>query len=109
MRDGRVVGERKTSETDAKELARLMVGRDVLLRVQKGPATPGPCILRTRQLSTDRLHQISLDVRAGEITGIAGVEGNGQTELIETLAGLTDPSRIQGSIEFEGRDITHLS
>src|SRR5213592_60558 len=78
MRDGRVVGQRKTSETNAAELARLMVGRDVLLRVEKKPPTPGAPVLAVRHLSmTTHLHDVSFEVRAGEIVGIAGVEGNG--------------------------------
>src|SRR5687767_4215936 len=112
MRDGRVVGQVKTSETNAAELARLMVGREVLLRVDKTPATPGEVLLQVKNLSvagpdgSARLRGISLDVRAGEIVGIAGVEGNGQTELIEALAGLIPGSYITGTINFEGRDIT---
>jgi simple sugar transport system ATP-binding protein len=115
MRDGRVVAERKTSETNAAELARLMVGRDVLLRVEKPPASPGAVVLRLRNVSmvagdgTRRLQNLSLEVRAGEITGIAGVEGNGQTEVIEALAGLVDPGQISGQIEFEGNDIRRMS
>jgi simple sugar transport system ATP-binding protein len=111
MRDGRVVGQVKTSETNAAELARLMVGRDVLLRVEKQEAHPAEAVLRVNNLSmkgTDgarRLDDISFDVRAGEIVGIAGVEGNGQTELIETLAGLVDPARVAGEILFEGKSI----
>src|SRR3989475_8013484 len=87
MRDGRVVGQRKTNETNAAELARLMVGRDVLLRVEKTQSRPGAPVVRVTNLSmkaadgTQRLAGISFDVRAGEIVGIAGVEGNGQTEL----------------------------
>jgi general nucleoside transport system ATP-binding protein len=109
MRDGRVVGQRKTVETNAAELARLMVGRDVLLRVEKKPAMPGSVVLSVRQLSlAGRLRQISLEVRSGEIVGIAGVEGNGQTELIEALAGLVDGRRLTGSIAFSGRDISAL-
>jgi simple sugar transport system ATP-binding protein len=107
MRDGRVVGERKTSTTNAAELARLMVGRDVLLRVQKKPAIPGDAVLQVRNLSmNDRLHGVSLDVRAGEIVGIAGVEGNGQTELIEALAGLRDSNELSGNVLFGGKDIS---
>jgi general nucleoside transport system ATP-binding protein len=112
MRDGRVVGERKTSETSAAELARLMVGRDVLLRIEKPAASPGETVLGVRSLNmtagdgTRRLDGISLDVRAGEIVGVAGVEGNGQTELIEALAGLIVPPAISGTVEFMGRDIT---
>src|ERR1051326_5185266 len=107
MRDGRVVGELKTSETNAAELARLMVGREVLLRVEKHEGKPGGTVLSTRGLTilgrdgSKRVNDVSFEVRAGEIVGIAGVEGNGQTELIETLAGLTDPARITGEINFE--------
>ena len=114
MRDGRVVGELKTRETNAAELARLMVGREVLLRVEKGRATPGDVRLRVRDLSVagrtgvPRLRGVSLEVRAGEIVGIAGVEGNGQTELVEALAGLIPAGQISGAILFGGRDITRL-
>src|SRR5260221_667178 len=93
MRDGRVVGEVKTSGTNAAELARLMVGREVLLRVQKPDAKPGAALVSLHDLSiagrdgTKRVDKVSFEVRAGEIVGIAGVEGNGQTELIEALAG----------------------
>jgi len=110
MRDGRVVGQRKTAETTAAELARLMVGREVLLRVQKKPAVPGRVILNVRQLSLKgRLRNISFQIRAGEILGVAGVEGNGQTELIEALAGLVDPVGLNGSIDFDGKEILSLS
>src|SRR2546425_147027 len=113
MRDGRVVGELKTSETDAAELARLMVGREVLLRVAKPDAKPGAAILSTSGLTilgrdgSKRVDRVSFEVRKGEIVGIAGVEGNGQTELIEALAGLIPGSHTSGSISFEGRDVTH--
>jgi simple sugar transport system ATP-binding protein len=109
MRDGHVVGRRATRDTNVAELARLMVGRDVLLRVEKKPASPGPVVLQLRNFSVARrLHDISFDVRSSEIVGIAGVEGNGQTELIEALAGLVDPSRLAGAVEFEGENITSL-
>ena len=104
MRDGRVVGVLSTRETSAAEIARLMVGREVLLRVDKAPATPGGVRLQVRDLNvtgpdgSPRLRGISLDVRAGEIVGIAGVEGNGQTELIETLAGLTPRAQVTGRV-----------
>jgi simple sugar transport system ATP-binding protein len=113
MRDGRVVGNLKTSETNAAELARLMVGREVLLRVEKPDAKPGAPMLAVSGLSitgrdgTKRLNNVSFDVRAGEIVGIAGVEGNGQTELIEALAGLIPGSYISGKIGFEGKDVTN--
>ncbi|HEX8493699.1 MAG TPA: ABC transporter ATP-binding protein [Pyrinomonadaceae bacterium] len=112
MRDGKVVGEVKTSETNAAELARLMVGRDVLLRIEKPEARAGESVLSVRDLSvtardnTRRLDSISFEVRAGEIVGIAGVEGNGQTELVESLAGLVASSQTKGTVEFMGRDIT---
>jgi general nucleoside transport system ATP-binding protein len=112
MRDGRVVGNLKTSETNAAELARLMVGREVLLRVEKPDAKPGAAVLEIRGLTIlgrdgqKRVENVSFEIRAGEIVGIAGVEGNGQTELIEALAGLIPGSHISGSIVFAGRDIT---
>jgi general nucleoside transport system ATP-binding protein len=114
MRDGRVVGRLKTKETNAAELARLMVGRDVLLRVEKPQAKPGKTVLSVRNLSVaagsgSGVRDVSFEVRAGEIVGVAGVEGNGQTELIEALAGLVPPSQISGAVEFEGRDITRAS
>jgi ABC-type uncharacterized transport system ATPase subunit len=115
MRDGKVVGQLQTSETNAAELARLMVGRDVLLRVEKQLAHPADAVLRVSNLyvkgrdGTRRLDDISFDVRAGEIVGIAGVEGNGQTELIETLAGLSDPARVGGEVLFEGKTIMRLN
>src|SRR5438874_1729966 len=94
MRHGRGVGELKTSETNAAALARLMVGREVLLRVEKPDAKPGAAVLGARGLTivgrdgSRRVDDVSFEVRAGEIVGIAGVEGNGQTELIEALSGL---------------------
>jgi simple sugar transport system ATP-binding protein len=112
MRDGRVVGNLKTSQTNAAELARLMVGREVLLRVEKPDAKPGAVVLELRGLTIlgrqgqKRVDNISFALRAGEIVGIAGVEGNGQTELIEALAGLIPGSHVSGSILFAGRNIT---
>lgn len=115
MRDGKVVGNVQTSETNAAELARMMVGREVLLRVEKPAAHAGATVLSLRNLSvlgrdgSKRLDGVSFDVRAGEIVGIAGVEGNGQTELVEVLAGLIPGSHVSGSIGFDGRDITRLN
>ena len=112
MRDGRVVGRVATSETNAADLARMMVGREVLLRVDKPDAKTGAAELTVRNLSitakggAKRLDEVSFEVRKGEILGIAGVEGNGQTELIEALAGLVNPSQLAGKILFEDRDIT---
>jgi ABC-type uncharacterized transport system ATPase subunit len=115
MRDGRVVGRLKTGETNAAEIARVMVGRDVLLRVEKGPAKPGEVRLRVQNLSVAgdgghaRVKRMSFDVRAGEIVGIAGIEGNGQTELIEALAGLVPTALMSGSIVFRGQEIARLN
>src|SRR5215218_1779833 len=115
MRDGKVVGRVQTKETNAAELARLMVGREVLLRVEKPDARVGRPQLEVRNPSvTDiggakRVDGVSFEVRSGEIVGIAGVEGNGQTELIEALAGLVEPPALSGAIIFGGHDITATS
>ena len=115
MRDGRVVGRVQTKDTNAAELARLMVGREVLLRVEKPEPTIGETELEVKDLSVadiaggKRVNAVSFEVRRGEIVGIAGVEGNGQTELIEALAGLVDPARISGAINFEGKDLKSVS
>lgn len=113
MRDGRVVGQVQTSATNAAELARMMVGREVLLRVEKSKPNVGDAVLSVQRLTVvvsggERgLRDVSFDVRAGEIVGIAGVEGNGQTELIECLAGLTPITEVSGVIALEGKDIAH--
>jgi len=112
MRDGKSVGNVKTSETDAKGLARMIVGRDVLLRVEKEDAEVGNTVLSVRDLTVSGKHGlavngVSFDVKAGEIVGIAGIEGNGQTELIEAIAGLCQ-SR-SGRVEFEGKNVTGLN
>ena len=108
MRDGRVVGNKPTKETTAAELARLMVGRDVLLRVEKSAKQPGEVVLSVKNLRLgSKLNDISFEVRAGEIVGIAGVEGNGQTELIEVIAGLQHSS--DGSFALGGHDLSQSS
>jgi len=94
MRQGQMVATRKTSETSVEELAELMVGRRVLLRVEKGDARPGAVKLSVKDLvvtdsrGVTMVRGVSFDVRAGEIVGIAGVAGNGQSELIETICGV---------------------
>jgi general nucleoside transport system ATP-binding protein len=109
MRQGAVVGEFATRDTSPRQLAETMVGRAVLLRVGKGPAQPGETLLSVRDLEVRdragvaRLKGVSFDVRAGEIVGVAGVSGNGQTELLEVLAGIRAPSR--GAIRLGGRDV----
>jgi ABC-type uncharacterized transport system ATPase subunit len=98
LRRGKNAGNLVTSQTNQAEIARMMVGREVLLRVEKPPAHPGPVILHVENLNADSdrglqvLHDVSLEVRSGEILGIAGVEGNGQTELVETLTGMRKPT-----------------
>jgi ABC-type uncharacterized transport system ATPase subunit len=115
MRDGKVVGRLRTSDTNAAELARLMVGRDVLLRVEKPDPKPGAVVLSVRNVSiaaaggSKPVENISFDVRGGEIVGIAGVEGNGQTELVEALAGLVDPTRLSGDVSLEGEGLRGVS
>lgn len=111
MRDGRSVGNVQTAETNAKDLARMIVGRDVLLRVEKTDAQISGNVLDVDGLVAPGRHGtavagVSFSVAAGEIVGIAGIEGNGQTELIEALAGLVKPTA--GRILFEGRDVTDL-
>jgi simple sugar transport system ATP-binding protein len=111
MRDGKVVGHLETKDTNAAELARLMVGREVLLRVEKGEAKVGEAELTVNSLTVTandgsrRVDNVSFQVRKGEIVGIAGVEGNGQTELVEALAGLVGAAHLSGKIEFEGKNI----
>jgi simple sugar transport system ATP-binding protein len=112
MRDGRVVGNLLTREATAEGLARLMVGRDVLLRVQKGDPHARQAVLSVSGLGLQAqdgnavLEDVSFDVRAGEILGIAGVEGNGQTELVEILAGLRE--QTSGEVLLEGKPISRL-
>jgi len=106
LRGGRVVGTTTPQQTDRAGLAEMMVGRSVLLSVDKGPARPGEVVVNVENLyvSDDRrlpaVQGVSFQVRAGEILGIAGVEGNGQRELVEALTGLR-PSAA-ASMEYAG-------
>ncbi|MBO8092611.1 MAG: ABC transporter ATP-binding protein [Prosthecochloris sp.] len=116
MRRGNITATVPTSSVSKKDLARMMVGRDVLLRVNNPPSEPGPEVLDINALSlVDRkrrrvLDELSLSVRTGEIYGIAGVEGNGQNELLDILWGMHDrESRITGSIRISGTDLIGLS
>jgi len=110
IRRGRVVGARKPAETDEDDLAELMVGRNVELTVDRGTSHPGEPVLVVDQLHAkdDRRHEtvrgISLSVRGGEILGIAGVAGNGQDELVQSLTGLRRPSA--GRVTIAGKDVT---
>ncbi|MDJ0627770.1 MAG: ABC transporter ATP-binding protein [Rhodobacter sp.] len=108
MRRGEMVATVRTTETDPEQLAELMVGRKVLLRVDKKPATPGETVLEVENLhvfdddGVERLKGITFEVRAGEILGIAGVSGNGQSELLEVLGGI---SAGTGRIRINGEEI----
>jgi simple sugar transport system ATP-binding protein len=110
MRLGEIVADLKTAETDQEQLAELMVGRKVLLRVDKQPAQPAEPVLTVTDLSVydrlgvERVRGVSFEVRAGEIVGIAGVAGNGQSELLEALAGIRPMAA--GRIEVQGVEIT---
>jgi simple sugar transport system ATP-binding protein len=110
LRDGELVGTVNKEDTSAEELARMMVGRPVVFDIEKSPATPGDVVLSVSDLEVQdergvqMVRGIDLEVRAGEILGIAGVEGNGQTELVEALAGLLKPKA--GKIQISGLDIT---
>jgi simple sugar transport system ATP-binding protein len=109
MRQGAVVHETATRDTSPRDLAEQMVGRAVLLRVEKGPAQPGRVLLEVKnlevrdRLGVSRVKGASFSLRAGEIVGIAGVSGNGQSELLEAVAGIR--ARAGGEILIEGRDI----
>jgi len=111
MRDGRVAGVVPARGTTTEELARMMVGRDVLLAVEKEEKEPGPPVLSVSGLSAvgrkgaRALDDVSLEVRAGEVLGIAGVQGNGQTELVEVIAGLRRASA--GTVRVCGRETTN--
>lgn len=109
IRRGKTIGTRRTSETTTQELAELMVGREVLLRVERPPAHPGESILEAHNLrctgdhGTITLNIESLQLRRGEILGVCGVEGNGQSELVEVLSGLRRPD--SGSLEIKGQNV----
>ncbi len=109
MRRGELVADFETKKTNVGELAEAMVGRRVLLRVEKGAAHPGEVVLDIKNVTwrdrkgIARVDSVSFQVRKGEIVGIAGVSGNGQSELLDCIAGITKPA--SGQIIFEGKDI----
>jgi simple sugar transport system ATP-binding protein len=113
IRGGKVIGTTTPKESDQNQLAAMMVGRDVLLEVNKTPAKIKDTVLEVKDLAVlDDLNHvavknISFDVRGGEILGIAGVQGNGQTELVKAITGLSHP--VSGKMELMGQDITHAS
>jgi simple sugar transport system ATP-binding protein len=110
LRRGKLVETVPREGATEQGLARLMVGREVLLRVEKPPSRPGEPLLQIDDLRAvddrglESVRGISLEVREGEIVGIAGVDGNGQSELIEVLSGLRRP--VAGSVRLAGRDVT---
>ncbi|XZK28857.1 ABC transporter ATP-binding protein [Clostridium perfringens] len=113
IRRGRYIGTVDVKITSEAEMAKMMVGREVSFKVNKKPAKPGEVVLDIKNLSVKNnkkvlgLKDFSIDVREGEIVGIAGVEGNGQSELIEAITGLRKSE--SGTINFKNKDITRES
>ncbi|HBS38059.1 MAG TPA: ABC transporter ATP-binding protein [Rhodobacteraceae bacterium] len=114
MQHGKVSAEVRVVESDAREMARLMVGREIVHDVvDRGDQKPGDIVLKASGLRArdnrgiEALKGVSLEIRAGEVLGIAGVDGNGQAELSEVITGLLDPEA--GTITVDGEDITHKS
>ncbi|MBO8155174.1 MAG: ABC transporter ATP-binding protein [Bacillaceae bacterium] len=113
IRKGKGIKTVNVSETNPNELASLMVGREVSFKTEKGPAQPKETVLSIENLvvkdarKVDMVRGLNLEVKAGEIVGIAGVDGNGQTELIEAITGLRPVE--SGMISLKGKDITNLS
>jgi simple sugar transport system ATP-binding protein len=112
MRAGKTVNTVETKSTTPQELANAMVGREVVLHVSKPPQLPGEPVLEVDELvvssgGSESVKRVSFQVRRGEIFGLAGIDGNGQSELVEAITGLR--SCKSGSIHFLGRDITSLS
>jgi simple sugar transport system ATP-binding protein len=110
MRAGKVVGTVNPQETDEPHLAAMMVGREVILKVDKAPAKPGEQVLQVSGLQVrdvrgvEAVRDVSFEMRAGEVLGIAGVQGNGQTELVEALTGLRPTQG--GKVLLRGVDVT---
>lgn len=113
LRDGKYVDTFEKSDTNEVQLAQSMVGRDVLLKPAPPPQHIGEPVLSVRNLNANGanhkkvLDNVSFDVRSGEILGIAGIDGNGQTELVQALIGIQEIT--DGSIELKGQQIAHLS
>ena len=113
IRNGKVIGTTTPKEANQNILASMMVGREIELEIEKQPPKLGEKVLEVKDLKiTDARNQIvvkgvSFDVQAGEILGIAGVQGNGQTELVRSISGLTHP--VEGQIKILGKDTTYAS
>lgn len=113
LKNGRSMGVYQVADISEADISRMMVGRDVKMNLDKAPANPGKAVLRVEHLHYGygegklKLSDVNFTVRAGEIVGVAGVEGNGQRELVECITGLR---RIQrGKVTIGGQDIAHLS
>ncbi len=113
LRRGKLIDTLPAAGATEKGLAQLMVGREVLLEVEKGPSEPGPPLLTVADLQVyddrglEKVRGVGFEVRAGEIVGIAGIDGNGQTELIDALTGLRQVA--SGTVQVAGADVTHES
>ena len=114
LRKGKYIGTVDIKDTNKQELSNMMVGRPVQLQVQKEPAKPGKTVLEVRNLTVasktskkDAVKDVSFDVRSGEIVCIAGIDGNGQTELVYGITGLEKVSK--GTITLDGKDISKVS
>ncbi|WP_128478006.1 ABC transporter ATP-binding protein [Halorussus pelagicus] len=113
LRDGRNVGSVDADATNREELAELMVGREVLLEADKDHVEPGDVGLSVSNLrvtdgrGVEQVSGVDITAREGEVFGIAGVDGNGQSELVEAITGLTTPE--SGTVSMDGRDVTDLS
>ena len=114
LRKGKYIGTVDTKDTDKQSLSNMMVGRPVQLQVEKAPAKPGEAVLEVEHLSIpskshkrDAVHDVTFTARAGEIGCIAGIDGNGQSELVYGLAGLEKSS--SGKVTLCGHDISHAS
>lgn len=113
LKNGRVTGNVVPSDVNEQVLANMMVGRNVLFDTKKSPKKVGKMIFEVKELSAsddnsiEKVHNVSLSIRKGEIVGIAGVAGSGQTELVECLFGLRKPDK--GNVFFKGQNITHAT
>ena len=110
MRQGEMVGHTKTENTNKEQLAEMMVGRSVLLRLDKSEVKAGEVLFSVKNLTVKddldvtRVKSVDLEIRSGEILGLAGVTGNGQTELLEALSGIRKVE--SGEIYLEGKKVS---
>ncbi|ADH60271.1 ABC transporter related protein [Thermoanaerobacter mathranii subsp. mathranii str. A3] len=113
MRRGKTVGTLNTKETNEQELANLMVGREVILRIEKSEYKPGDVVLSVKNLNVvdqqnvPKVKNVSFEIHEGEIFGLAGIDGNGQLELVEAIMGLRP--KKSGNILFYGKDVTNFT